>query len=206
MSNKKKNGIRLGLVTFLVIGILLAYTYLNPVVEQKDDSSWHIVFQGSLAEAAEGNPGTGAGGFLEIILLNKSTAPATDYAKNVSATFETWATTNMPGKTPYWNADNGRMEYATGKTFVFLVRCRFNKTQCWDGSKFIGANTRVNITVSGAVTIATATAGTRYESYNNTGKNYIWENFVWDNGGSGYSVTYGGSDITVVQIIIWAKY
>jgi len=205
MSDKKKNGIRLGLVTFLVIGILLSYTYLNPVLVE-DEGSWQIVWQGSLAEAAEGDPGAGMSGFLEIILLNNSANDASDYARNSSATLEGWATANMPGKTPYWNADNGRAEYETGKTFVFVVRCRYNKTNCWDGSKFIGANTRCNITVSGAVTVAAATAGTRYESRNNTGENYIWENFVRDNGGAGYSVAYGGVDITVSQIIIWAKY
>jgi hypothetical protein len=127
---------------------------------------------------------------------------------NTSSTLETWCTTNMPGYTPYVNHDDFNLTLKYLTTFVFLVRARFNKTQCWDGSKFIGSSCRCKMTVSGCgITLANVTL-TNAVSQNNSGQNYIWINFYYTNAGAGFQLPKfcGNSGIAECKITqIWIE-
>jgi len=157
----------------------------------------------------EGNPGTGASGFLEIYFINLSSADSSGYGQNTTATFETWATANMPGKTPYGTADEFEWETESDKTFVILVRVRYNDTHAKDGANWFGTDTDVQLTMTctawtvGA-NIANA-SGTRYESSNTSGFTYLYENFVWDNSGTGYQIA-DDSTWAVTEIYIEAQF
>ena len=66
----KKAGVRWGVVfgVFVVCFLLGTKMIPSPVLKQDDDRVWHVVWEGSLAEATEANPGAGASGFLEVFL------------------------------------------------------------------------------------------------------------------------------------------
>lgn len=208
-TNVKKRSSRLGLIVGVAIIAFLLYTSVisNIQVKQKE-GKWQVLWEGSLAEASEGNPGTGASGFLEIFFVNHSGSPATAYDTNTSSLMETWANANMgTGVGNAWaNADSFNLQLKHSTTFDVVVRVRYNHTHAWDGVKFVDADTRVNITASGGgVTISGTVSGTNVVSYNNTGMAYIWINVYWTNGGAGYQLTKGGT-CTVSSISIQAKY
>lgn len=218
----KKAGVSFGIiVSVFVIGMFLT-TQVLPFTKLMRDSNdtmkiggfdtyiptWHVIWQGSLAEAAEANPGTGKSGFLEIFWINHTATPATAFLQNNSATLEAWCVANMPGKTPYASADSFNVQIASNVGFDIVVRCRWNKTNCWDYSKgmFIGTDIRVNISVSGGgITIAGTTSGTNVMSRNNTGENYLWTNTYWQNGGNAYYIQKGATS-TVASISLQARY
>jgi hypothetical protein len=206
MKNRKykKAGVSTAFVSGLIIVLLLVvFTAPKPIVIE-EEGKWKVIWKGNLAEASEHNPGAGASGFLEFFWTNHTATPNTAYDENSSATIESWCTANMPGKTPYATADSFSVEVEHSVTFDYVCRARFNKTHCWDGSQFIGARCRINLTVSGDNTISDAT-GTLVESYNNSGANYLWVNVYWNNGGAGYTNTAGGGD-TISEISIEAQY
>jgi len=218
----KKAGVSFGIiVSVFVIGMFLT-TQVIPFTKIIQDANntvkiggfdtyiptWHVIWEGSLAEAAEANPGTGASGFLEIFWINHTATPATAYLQNTSATLEAWCVANMPGLTPYASADNFNVQIASNKLFDIVVRCRWNKTVCFDYNKnmFIGVDVRVNISVSGGgITISGASSGTNVNSYNSSTANYLWTNTYWNSGGTGYYIQKGGTS-TVAYISLQARY
>jgi hypothetical protein len=174
----------------------------------KVDEEWHIIWQGNLVDAAEAVLGSGPSGFLEIFFVNHSATPLTAYDTNNSASFETWADAHIAatGSHAYANADNFNLELRHSVAFDVVVRVRFNRTHAWDGAKFIGADTRVNVTVSGGgVTISGLVSGTNVVSYNNTGEQYIWINVYWNGAGAGYTLLKGQTCV-ISQISIQARY
>ena len=187
----------------IIFGFVVAFLLVmsNIQLQLNNEGSWKIVWDGNLVSAAENDPGSGASGFLEFFIINHSATPATAYNENDSAVLEGWCTAANLG---YASADNFNIEVAHSVTFDIVVRVRFNKTNCWDGAKFIGSRTRVNITCSGDLVISDVT-GTNVESYNNTGQNFIWINVYWDNGGAGYSIN-ADDTFDVSEISIEAKY
>lgn len=202
----KKAGMMIGIIgTFFIAGILIL-TELSPVVVV--ERRWQMVDIWTPI-ASEGNPGSGASGFLEIFFMNTSSADSLGYGLNTSSTHETWCSANMVGKTPYANADNFNVEIESEKTFVFMVRTRYNKTHVWDATKFIDTRADCQITVSSSnwavgSNIANA-SGTKYITRNNTGEDYLWINWVWDNGGTGYQLADDGT-ITISEIYIEAEF
>lgn len=203
----KRKGIRLGVVVGVFVVVMFAL-YSIPKPTMKYEPSWHVVWEGTLAEASEANPGSGASGFLEIFWINHTATPATAYLQNTSATLEAWCVANMPGKTPYASADNFNVQIASNKLFDIVVRCRWNKTNAFDYSlsQFVGSDVRVNISASGGgITINGATSGVNVESLNNSAKDYLWTNTYWNNGGSGYYIQKG-TTCTVTYISIQARY
>lgn len=160
---------------------------------------WEVIWEGSLAEAAEYNPGAGVSGFLGFYLVNLSGSPSDAYDENDSSIFEGWADTAMAasaGYHAYANADSFHMRVKYGVVHSLMVRCRFNETDVGDGVKFIDAWCRVNITVTsnGGYTISGAISGDRYVSNNETDHTFLWCNFVWDNTGAGYTMTKNTHD------------
>ena len=172
----RKKATVLGTFTVMAILIFAAWTIVfhipKPVIEPTDEGTWHVVWRGSLADAAEADPGAGASGFLGFYLLNHTASPATAYDENDSSVFETWATTAGLG---YANADEFNIEITHSVALDFVFRGRGNKTNCWNGTDFIDAHCRVNLTVSGVLTISDVT-GTLVVTYNDSGQNYLWYN------------------------------
>jgi len=203
---KKK---RTGLVVMLVVGMLFAVSSgLVPHLHQDTQTEeWQVIWKGNIATAAESTPASGATAFLEIFAINHSASPGTDYARNTSSDFETWCDANGLG---YANADEFNEEIASEVSFDFLVRARFNKTHCWDGSKFIDTRCRIKMTVTSddwldGENIADV-EGTLVVSYNNSGANFIWVNCYWDaDDTNGYQLSDDGT-ITVSEISIEAKF
>ena len=156
----KKKSIRWGFV-FAVVTLIFGASLLIPV---HDEKGWHTICD--TATAAEADPGAGASGILSVYIMDESFA---DYTQNTSGTLET-ASWN------YANADDANVDTKHTDDFGVLVRCRINKTHCWDGAKFIGSYCRVRIS-SANLNLAADTVMTAYSSYNNTGQDYIWMNF-----------------------------
>ena len=175
---------------------------LNPGIE-KDGETWKVVFNGSLAEAAEGDPGAGNGGFLEIFFVNHSATPTTAYGpdRNDSSILEGWCTAGYG----YASADNFNLQISSGVTFDIVVRVRYNREQAYETDHWQGSDTRVNITTTGGGIEISDVTGTRIETHNDSSDSYLWEHFVWDNGGSGYQLN-AGETMTLSEISIEAKY
>lgn len=205
-----------GLIGLLIIGFVAGMMYLpsmhDVIYQPKETTAWHLI-QTINPLAAENNPGAGTSGFLEIFFTNHTASPNTAYNENTSATIEAWCVANMAGKTPYASADEFCTELEYGKTFDIVIRCRWNKTNAWDGAKFIGSNCRVNITLTGFGTAGmTNVTGTGIITRNDTSDDYIWINTYWqdvDGGtGTGFSILKGAlwTANKIVMINIWAKF
>jgi hypothetical protein len=196
IANKKKAGFRAGLVITLVIGML--FTIQNVSIQQdKDTRSWHIVWEGNMAQAAEANPGAGAGGILEIYFYPHAADPATTYTENTTATIEAACTAAGLG---YASADNFNTELAHSVAFDVVVRVRGNKTQCWRLTKFFDSDLKVEWT-SADLSIGADTAMTGVISYNNTGQDYLWMNFYDNNGHAGFTLAKDGTaQITSIKL------
>jgi hypothetical protein len=206
-----------GLIGLLVIGFVVGMMYLpsvhDAIYQQPTETTvWQLV-QTINPLAAEGNPGAGSSGFLEIFFTNHSASPDTAYNENTSATIEGWCVANMPGKTPYASADAFCTELNYGVTFDIVVKVRYNKTNAWDGAKFINSNCRVNITLTGFGTAGmTEIIGSQVVLRNDTSDDFIWLSYYWQDVdgafGSGFSITKGSpwTANKITEIKIWAKY
>jgi len=209
-----KAGVGFGAVIgILFISVLLVLSNVSEMVEPtvEKEKVWQKVHRWTPL-GAEGNPGAGASGFLEIFFMNISSDNATGYGLNTSSTHETWSDANMPGATPnaYANADEFDIEdFESEKTFVIMVRTRYNKTHAWDTDKFIDTDTDCQITVTcndwavGA-NINNA-SGEKNVTRNNTGEDYIWINWIWDNSGTGYQIA-DDAILTTSEIYIEARF
>ena len=177
--NKKKAGVSLGIISGLVITMMLVYslstTTTLEIVPTDDGKSWHIIFEGNLAQAAEADPGAGAGGILGVYFVNHSAAYT--YTANDSSTFETWATAAGLG---YANADDFNLEIDHSTDFNIVVRIRGNRTMCDNpAAAHVDANLRVNLSSAGAANldIDALTAMTPVITQNDSGCEFIWMNF-----------------------------
>ena len=198
---------------FIVVFTMIMTMSYPMIVEQetKEGKQWRIIWEGSLAQAAEADPGLNTSGFLQIFFVNHSATPNATFNQNDSSVLESWCDTNMPGATPnaWANADNFDIEsFASELTFVIMVRTRYNKTHAWDTDKFIDTDCDTQITVTctdWAVggNIANV-SGTKAITYNNTGEDYIWINWVWDNSGTGYQIA-DDAILTVSEVYIEAR-
>jgi len=183
--NKRKAGVRFGTIVGI---ILVCFILLMNVQIKQDDGEWQVVFELSSAEAAEANPGTGASGWLAGFHICYGVTPATVLASNASGGgYDSWD--NVTG---YVSADDTATDLPSENLSYIVMRARFNKTHCWDDTKFIDARCRMYLTVSGDETISNV-LGTRVVSANNTNYGYIFINFYWDDGADGYRVTDDGT-------------
>lgn len=199
IGNKKKAGVRVALVTALVIGMMFSYVvyFQNlSIVPTDDGKGWKIVFDGNLAQAAEGNPGAGASGILEIFFINHSASNAYKLV-NTSATLETWCDAANLG---YANADDFNTELAHSVLFDIVIKVRVNKTHAWDGAQFMDSQVRMNLT-SADLGIGADTAMEKYVYTNNSANDYIWLCFWYDFGNAGYDLSKDQSaDITSIKL------
>lgn len=199
--NKKKAGVRAGLVIALVMGMMFVYTTLPVPQIKMDERGWHVVWEGNLAQAAEGNPGSGAGGILEIFFINHTASPATCYDTNSSSDMEAWCTAAHLG---YTSADDFNTELAHSVAFDVVVRVRGNHTQCYRTDKFYHTDLKVEWTCAG-LSIGADTAMTGVVSYNNSGGTYLYMNFYSNGGGSGFTLSKDQS-IAITSIKFSAYY
>jgi len=184
--DRKKAGVAIGTIlgTIFVFGLLIGFNIQDIVpTSVETEEMWQKVY--IWTPLAEGDPGTGASGFLEIFFINHSTEAATCYDENSSSTLESWCVANMAGKTPYGTADEFDVELASEVSFDIVVRVRFNKTHAWETDKFNGGDCDCQITTSctswaDGEDDANTSATYHVESRNDTGEDYIWINFVWD--------------------------
>ena len=195
----KKAGVRVGVISGLIVAILLmSFTLPTPVIEN-EEGTWHIIWKGNSASAAENAPGSGASGWLATFCLDYAViAPGALASNATDGNYDTWG--NVSG---YVNTDDTDTDLKSEDPFNFTVRGRFNKSHCWDGSAFIDSRCSIRLTVSGDETISDV-EGTRVVSRNDTGDNYIWINFYWTDGVDGYRILDDGS--MAWNVTISAKY
>jgi len=188
----KKAGIpvKAGVVIMIVVtGLVLANT-MNKEMIVKEEPIWQVI-QKLSSVGTEANPGSGVeSGWLSFFCLDYAEVPANTIGNSnaTNGAYDAWG--NVSG---YQNTDDAEaMDLASEDPFYFVCRARFNKTHCWDGAKFIDTRCSIRLTVSGDETISDV-EGTRAVSYNNTGEDWIWINFYWDDESDGYRITDDGS-------------
>jgi hypothetical protein len=199
-TKSKAGRLRPWLVIGLVIGIMVSYmTFPHPqLVQDEETGSWHIIFDGNLAQAAEANPGAGAGGILEIYFVNHSATNHSSASCNVSATIEGWCNAANLG---YANADDFNVELAHSTAFDICIKVRGNETQCDRGGNFCDTDLRVRIT-SADLSIGADTVLTGTILHNDTNDDYLWMMFETkgDNPYAGFTLPKDASyDITSIK-------
>jgi len=206
----KKSSVKLATVLAVVLICLSLYTFV--FMNVKVDKTWHVTWEGSLAEATEASLTAGASQFLEIFFLNHTATPWTAYDDNVSSHFETWCNVSLDadgaaGTTnhAYANADNFNLTLKWGTAMDIVIRCRWNKTHAWDGAQFLNSSCRINLTTTGGGIVITGETGVNVVSRNDTSDDFIWINVYWDNSGAGYTLAKNGVCM-LSTISIQAKY
>jgi len=208
----KKRGVHWGILFGVMAVTFLLSTQMIPTPRLEQEPTWHVLWEGSLAEATEADPGAGASGFLEIFFVNHSAIPWDAYDTNTSSSMEGWCNTSLDadgaaGTTnhAYSAADNFNLTVQWGETMDIVIRARWNRTHAYDGSKFINGSCRINLTTTGGGIVIAGTTGDNIETSNETDHTYIWINVYWDNAGAGYTLNKNG--VCMIQTIsIQAKY
>jgi len=201
----RKAGYKVGLV--LGIFFMLVWASVGPyphVVPTDDGKSWHVIWKGSLAQAAEATPAAGASGILEIFIINH-TADHFYAEENTSATLEGHCTANGLG---FVNADNQELDIAHTTDFDIVVRVRGNATNCQRGAAWFDTDLNVTLTYSdGSESDAQPDGRTTFPNaaFNTSSYTYLYVNFYWDDsGGSGYSISKGAT--SEIESIEFAAY
>lgn len=183
----------------VAVMFILVYSAPKPVFVQDDEGSWNVLWEISSASAAEADPGGFASGWLSTFCLDYAETPV-DTVGNSNATtglYDVWG--NVSG---YQNTDDAEaMDLASEDPFYFVVRCRLNETNVGSGGTLMSNRCRVSLTVSGDETISNveifghdtniADGGAAYVVVNNS--NWLYVNFVWDDGVDGYRIIDDGS-------------
>jgi hypothetical protein len=173
------------LIVALVCGILVAYATFPQPVLKVDEKGWHILFEGNLAQAVEGDPGAGQSGILEIFFINHSAG--NDYkAVNDSSTLEGWCDAANLG---YANNDAFNVELAHSVLFDIAIKVRVNATEGKDGANYNDAYIRMNITSTDLGIVPALSPMDKNVLTNDTGDSYIWLMFYYDFGGAGYDLS-----------------
>jgi len=190
--NPKYKKVRYGIVIALVIGMMVSYMTLpHPVLEQDEDTkSWHIVWEGNIAQAVE-NVTTSAlqntSGILSVYFHPHLTDTG-GYFENSSSNLETNCTTAGLG---YANEDGVEVDLAHSTTFDIVVRVRGNATNCKVGGVWFDTNLRV--TVDGTNlggSNETLTVGAEGKWTDNTSSfAHLHMNFFYTNSGSGFTIS-----------------
>lgn len=212
MRNMKSIGFGAGITCCIILLILVVSNINQGIISDYEETTIWQVVQIWTPTAAEGNPGANASGFLEIFFMNISSTDSTGYGLNTSTTHETWSDANMPGATSnaWANADNFDItSFESSKTFIIMIRVRYNQTHAHNGTIYLNSSCDTQLTVTCTSWVVGSNianvSGDQYVTYNDSATNYIWINFVWDNGGTGYQIV-DDSVMTTSEIYIEAKY
>lgn len=179
----------------VINGQLYEKTYTNSV-----DIKW-------IPLGAEATP---TAGFLSFYYVNHSATGSTTYLKNTSTVYENWSKNIGGGSNYAYSKTTGfNPELKANTAFDMIVRCKFTRSQGpWNGTRWIGTNVRVNITVSGDITMSNILGGWA-ESYNSSSSQTYYGNAYWcsTTGGTGSGLQiHPGATITISSIVISAKY
>ena len=170
-----------GLVAAMLIAMLTVPSQLNM-------KGWNTI-----ASAADGNPGTGASGVLEIFIYKHQGTPGTAYAANLSsASPDCYAARNTLN-----GACTGNVPYAT--TFDIVIKCRYNVTHAynttgsvWEITWVKGLITCANLAVGADTALTSVTTNCVKIGSNAT---YMWVNYwISDSNagaGAGFTITHG---------------
>jgi len=203
--NRKKAGFRLGLISVLVIGMMFTFmTVPRPVIEH-NEGEWHIIWEGNLASATEGDPGSGASGFLSVYFHPHTATPEDAYDQNTSATIETNCTNAGLG---YANADDTEVDLAHSTEFDVVFRVRGNATNCQVGGVWFDTNLKIQWTSAdlsvGADTELTVGASEGIATSNNSDYTFLYMNFWDDNSGSGFTISQDETaEITSIKLLAY---
>lgn len=173
-----------------VTGLMINASIFNTVETQPVlKPGWNTV-------AADGDPGAGASGMLEIFIYPHDADPAVTYASNLSSA-SAYASRNT------WNGTlTGDVPYDTA--FDIVIKVRFNTTHAYNStsSAWEIALVRANITCAD-LSIGALTAMSKAQI--TTTATYMWVNFYMNNGGAGYTRTHG-VNTNVTSLVIQAYY
>jgi len=186
--NKKAGVICTALISGIIAGILILSMSITEdvIIEKEDIRSWKFIAD-DLGDEVGLDNATFESGILSIYFPLHDAAPDTTYLENNSTILESMCLDNGTG---YVNTDDFRLEMPHSTAFDIVVRVRANRTVAWNGSAFIDAYARVNITSEG-FSIATLTNMTPVVTHNDTGQQYIWINFYINNAHNGYTIARG---------------
>lgn len=199
----KKIGISWGFVIGLVIISTFIYFTISPSISiQKDEGSWHIVFEAGSVSAAENE--AGSYGWLATFLYNYSEDPT---QMDNGTWFE--SATNVSG---YVENDGGQDEVASESGSYIVVRCKFEKSQCYDGddSQWVDSRVKCHMTITGSMDTEDFTSQPLQHSLqnnsvaNNSAGTNLYINFYKDDGVDGYKVPDDGR--LNWNITVYAKY
>jgi hypothetical protein len=215
VEEKKYKFVKAGMFTTIcVLFVSLVVIFANtPEQTMIKKEMWQKVYVWTPL-GAEGNPGAGASGFLQIFFINHSTAANASSATNDSNILMGRCDANMLGKNTSATADDFNIELESEKSFDIIVRVRFNRTHAYETNKFIGSDCNCKITMTctawadgnNEANVSAKTNGAQVESSNNSVFDFIYINFVWnaaDNGG--YQIA-DDATITLSEIYIEAKF
>jgi len=202
----KYKQVRYGIVVALVIGMMVSYMTLpHPVLEQDEDTkSWHIVWQGSLAQAAEADPGNESSWILSIYLHPHQTDIG-GYLENSSSNLETNCTDAGLG---YANADDTEVDIAHSTSFDIVVRVRGEADHCKVGGVWFDTNLRVTVdgtNLGGTDEVLTLDAGEAKTTANNSDYTFLYMNFFHTKAGAGFTISQDQT-IEVGEIFFEAYY
>ena len=205
--NVKKAGFRLGLISVLVIGMLVGISsevYNFGLEQDPDTGSWHVIWEGSLADAAEADPGAGNSGFLSVY-FHPHQADIGGYLENSSSNLETNCTDAGLG---FANADDTEVDLAHSTEFDCVFRVRGSAANCKVGDTWYDTNLKVQWTCAGlsvgADTELTLGAGEAKTTANNSDYTYLYMNFFDTNSGSGFTITQDQTiEITSIKLLAY---
>ena len=205
-----KAGIVSGLVVLSVVVAMVGVSYLQQSVDERV-LEWHTVavITPDMLILGENDPGAGASGWLATFCLDYAETPSASLASNSShGDYDSWD--NVSG---YVDADDTDTDLKSEDPFYFVVRARFNAT-VKDGEAFVGSRCKVTLTVAGDETIGGVAQqgdddgsdnnGGGIPTFNDTGGDFIYINFYWDDNDDGYRITDDGT--LTWSITIEAKY
>jgi hypothetical protein len=168
----------------IVVGLMVSQSLLAPVMP---DRFWRSV------RAADGDPGAGESGMLEIFIYPHQTDPNTTYQSNLTAA-AAYANRST------WNGScTGDVPYAPTK-FDIVIKVRYNTTHAYNSSAsaWDGTFVRANITCSD-LGIAENTSMHKIHILN--ASDYMYVNYYVNNTVAGFNISHGQTiNVTYVKI------
>jgi hypothetical protein len=217
--NKKIGFVKAGMfmticVLFVSFVVILANTPQETMIKER---RWQQVYVWSPL-GAEGNPGAGASGFLEIFFINHSANANTTYTSgngaNNSYTLEDWCNASMPGHVAFATADSFNLDLVSEQAFDIAVKVRFNRAHAYEATQFNDTDCDCQITMTctgwadgnNEANVSAMTNGAAVVVGNNTAWDFIYILFVWKaTDGNGYQLA-DDATLTISEIYIEAKF